>query len=455
MKKKCYIAFLMMVLTVSTILTGCKGAGRDLVSEELAEVEETEEDDLNQEKEESKETDTEEDDGENEETGKAGQKVNPIKAARGEIRDDMFVNETFDIRFPLTDDMTLLEDSEILEVLNADAGFLEEGAIASAKEMEDAAGGTLYDAVIYLDDNSNVMLTYENMDVTMNGNYLDERRYVKHVKDALEQREPGKYEIKSQKTVTVGDIQYLRVDLKVEMGDNELKEIFYCRREENYMVCITVTFEEEERQTAEDFIASLNADGERGREDTSSARSISGTVEDGYYINETFGIKFPITDNMSIMSASDMEAVQGIGNEYLENEGIVSSEQMEKASNRTLYDLAVYLEDGVSNISVCYENMDITNAGIANPDEEMYGKILRFTLSRIDGFDYEFIEDSRVTLGEKEYYRMDFDVNVMGIDAHQVYIFRQADNYMASFIITYRDGMEQQIEDFLDSITGV
>ena len=150
-----------------------------------------------------------------------------------------------------------------------------------------------------------------------------------------------------------------------------------------------------------------------------------------------------------------MEAVQGIGNEYLENEGIVSSEQMEKASNGTLYDLAIYLEDGVSNISVCYEDLDITNGGIVNPDEERYGKILRYTLSRLEGFDYEFLEDSSITLGGRDYYRMDFDVNAMGIDAHQIYIFRREENYMTSFIITYQDGMEQQIENFLNSITDV
>ena len=455
MKKKCYIAFLTVLLTVSTILTGCKGTERNAVSEEPAEVEETEED-LKPEEEKAKETDTKEtdtkEDGE-EESGKAVEKVEPVNVVRGEVRDGMFVNETFDIRFPLTEDMTLLEDSEILEVLGADVGFLEEGATAAAQEMEDAAGGTLYDAVIYLDDNSNVMLTYENMDVTMNGNYLDERRYVKHVKDALEQKSPGKYEIKSQKTVMVEDGQYLRVDLDVEMEGNELKEIFYCRRVENYMVCITVTFEEDKRQEAEAFIDSLNGSRESGTAD--SSHPISGAVEDGFYVNETFGIRFPITDNMSIMSAGDMEAVQGIGNEYLENEGIVSSEQMEKSSNGTLYDLAIYLEDGVFNSSVCYEDLDITNGGIVNPDEERYGKILRYTLSRLEGFDYEFLEDSSITLGGRDYYRMDFDVNAMGIDAHQIYIFRREENYMTSFIITYQDGMEQQIENFLNSITDV
>ena len=94
------------------------------------------------------------------------------------------------------------------------------------------------------------------------------------------------------------------------MEGNELKEIFYCRRVENYMVCITVTFEEDKRQEAEAFIDSLNGSRESGTAD--SSHPISGAVEDGFYVNETFGIRFPITDNMSIMSAGDMEAVQGI-----------------------------------------------------------------------------------------------------------------------------------------------
>lgn len=455
MKKKCCIAFLMLTLTVSAILTGCTEAEREAVSEELVEEDtETEEADS---EEEVKEKDKKEEDGESEEEGKekAGEKVVPIKATRGEIRDNMFVNETFGISFPITENMDLLDDSEVLETLGVDTDSIEEGEVVSAKEMEDALDGILYDAVIFWDraTNSNITVSYENLDVTMDGNYPDERRFAKILEDDLEQQSPGVYKIKSRKTVDIGDEQYLRVDL--EMKGSELKEIFCCRRVENYMICITITFEEEKRQTAEDFIASLNTDGESGSEDVSSLQSVRGTVEDDFYTNETFGIRFPITDNMSIMSASDIETVQGIGNDYLESEGIVSSEQMEKASNGTLYDLAIYLEDGVSNISVCFENMDETNSGLINPDEERYGKILQYTLSRIDSFDYEFREDSNITLGGKEYYRMDFTVSAMGIDAYQVYIFRKEENYMVSFIITYQDGMEQQVEDFLDSITDV
>lgn len=458
MKKKCYIAFLMLVLTVPMVLTGCKGAEKEIVSDELAdEDEEAEKGDPDED--EGKETEDTQEGGEEEKAGKeeAGEEVTPIKAVRGEVKGGKFVNEAFGISFPLTEDMVLLEDSEILEGLGVDTGFLEEGAAASPEEMEDAVGGTLYDAIIFLNDkdNTNVMVTYENMDVTLNGDYLDERRYVKTVKDALERKSPGQYEIKSQKTVTLGDVQYLRVDLNVEMEGNELKEVFYCRRLENYMVCITVTFDEETRQIAEDFIASLDDDGEENGIAPSSSWTVRGTVEDGYYTNETYGIRFPITDNMRVMGEREMETVQGIGSEYMEDEGIVSKEQMEKASGGTLYDVAIYLEDGVSNISVCYENMDITNGGLTDVDEEMYGKALRFTLSRLEGFDYEFREDGTEVLGGKEYYRMDFDVNAMGIDAHQVYIFRKEGDFMVSFIITYQDGMEQQIDDFLDSITDV
>lgn len=458
MRKKCYIAFLMLALSVPMALTGCKGAEKEAVSEEPAEGdEETGKDDSEEEetKEEDREDAAKEKEKEESSKDEAGEIVVPIKAARGEIRDNMFVNETFGISFPVTEDMEMIDDAEILEILGADAGFLEEGEAASVQEMEDAVGGTLYDAVIYLDDNSNVMISYENMDVTMDGNYLNERRYVKGLKDALEQKSPGQYEIKSQKTVDAGDVQYLRVDLKVKLEENELCEIFYCRRVENYMVCITVTFEEEKRQPAEDFIASLNSNGGNSGAVAASPQSVQGVVEDGYYTNETFGIRFPITDNMKVMGQREMDAVQGIGSDYMEEEGLITKEQIEKASGGTLYDVAVYLEDGVSNISVCYENMDITNGGIVDVDEELYGKILRYTLSRLEDFDYEFREDSTITLGGKEYYRMDFDVNAMGIDAHQVYVFRKEGNYMASFIITYHDEMEQQVEDFLNSVTDV
>lgn len=458
MKKKCYIAFLMLVLTVPMVLTGCKGAEKEIVSDELAdEDEETEKDDSDEDRGKEKETEDTQEGGKKEKAGKeeAGEEVTPIKAARGEIRDNMFVNETFGISFSITEDMDMLDDSEILESLGIDAGFLKEGELVSAQEMEDALDGILYDAVIFLDkaSNSNITVSYENLDVTMDGNYPNEREFVKILKDDLDKQSPGTYKIKSQKTVIMGDVQYLRVDL--EMKGSELKEIFCCRRVENYMVCITITFKEEKRQTAEDFIASLGNDGDSVNADTSFAGAIKGAIEDGYYTNVTFGIRFPITDNMRVMGAKEMETVQGIGSEYMEDEGIASEEQIEKASDGTLYDAAIYLEDGLSNISVCYENMDITYGGSIEVDEEMYGAALRFMMSRLEGFDYEFREDSTEVLGGKEYYRMDFDVSARGTDIYQIYIFRKEENYMISFIITYQDGMEQQVDDFLNSITDV
>lgn len=458
MKKKCYIAFLMLVLTVPMVLTGCKGAEKEIVSDELAdEDEETEKDDPDEDEGKEKETEDTQEEGEEGKAGKgeAGEEVTPIKAVRGEIRDNMFVNETFGISFSITEDMDMLDDSEILESIGIDAGFLKEGELVSAQDMEDALDGILYDAVIFLDkaSNSNITVSYENLDVTMDGNYPNEREFVKILKDDLDKQSPGIYKIKAQKTVIMGDVQYLRVDL--EMKESELKEIFCCRRVENYMVCITITFEEEKRQMAEDFIASLGNDGDGGNADTSFAGSIRGTIEDGYYTNETFGIRFPITDNMRVMGEKEMDTVQGIGSEYMEDEGIASEEQIEKASDGTLYDAAIYLEDGLSNISVCYENMDITYGGSIDVDEEMYGAALRLMMSRLEGFDYEFREDSTEVLGGKEYYRMDFDVSARGTDIYQIYIFRKEENYMISFIITYQDGMEQQVDDFLNSITDV
>lgn len=453
MKKKCYIAFLILTLTVSAVLTGCTGEKKEAVSEELVNEDgETEDDDLEPEEEETKETDAGQEEKEADK-GKEKEEVVPIRATRGEVRDDMFVNETFGISFPLTKDMDRLDDLEVLEVLGADTDSMEEGEVVSAKEMEDALEGVLYDAVFFLDKgtSSNITVSYENMDVTMDGDYLDERHFAGLLKDDLEQQSPGMYKIKSQKTVVIGDVQYLRVDL--EMKESELKEIFCCRRVENYMVCVTITFIEEKRQAAEDFIDSLGGSTEREKED--SSLSIQGTVEDGFYINETFGIRFPITDNMSIMSEREMEAAQGIGSEYLEDEGLISSEQMDEISGGVRYDLTVYLDDRLSNIIVSYEDLDITTSGSIKPDAETYGKALRFTFARLEDFGYEFCEDSTVTLGGKEYYRMDFDVDAMGVACHQIYVMRREENYMISFVITYRDGMEQQVEDFLDSITDV
>lgn len=253
MKHKFLTLFLSFVLAASTLLTGCSHAEKslteDAVSESGEETGETEEntetekkaaEEAGAEKEARKET--EEEAEKQAEAEKEAAEEETIEATRGTIKDGMFVNETFGIAFKVTDDMTILSDEQMLEALGVGSDIMADNGVATAKQIEQALQGTMYDVMIFFSDNaSNVSVSYENMDITGMGIYFDEEQYGQMLINMLGQMSSVQYDVVDEDTVELGGKEYYRLKMSADYDGVKLNQTYFCRRQDNYMIGIIVS----------------------------------------------------------------------------------------------------------------------------------------------------------------------------------------------------------------------
>lgn len=189
-------------------------------------------------------------------------------------------------------------------------------------------------------------------------------------------------------------------------------------------------------------------------EATSEAASIEatrGVVENGVFTNSTFGISFPVSSDMVAYTDEQIAQMLGMGSDVVAENGLYSAEQMEQAMQGSIYDAMFVMADGSSNVSIVYENMDVTANGIYY-NEDQYLQVVGSQLSQMSSPAYTVGEPSKITLGGKEYARVD-----MTTDAgySQTYCVRAQDNYMTAFIYTCMNGSEASRDAFFASVAAI
>jgi len=188
---------------------------------------------------------------------------------------------------------------------------------------------------------------------------------------------------------------------------------------------------------------------DKNEEEEEIIEATRGTVEDGMFVNETFGLAFAITDDMTVFSDEQMFEALGIGSDIMTEDGVATAEQIEQALQGTMYDIMIMFSDNTSNVSVTYDNMDITCKGI-HFDEEQYGQMLINMLGQMSSVQYEVVSEDTVELAGKEYYRLKLSADYGGAILEQTYLCRRQDNYMVGIIISGQEGSPFE-EEFLNS----
>lgn len=176
-----------------------------------------------------------------------------------------------------------------------------------------------------------------------------------------------------------------------------------------------------------------------------------GIVEDGMYVNESIGIAFPITEDMSILSDKEIVQIYGAGSDIIVKDELYTAEQMEEALQGTMCDIMIRFPDGRANLAVVCENMDITANG-NYMSEESYKTFLTAQLESMKSIQYELVSEEYVELGGKEYLAIEFQVNQGGMRVRQCYYVRQEANYMIAFIASGYNDSEYMPEEVLDTI---
>ena len=170
-----------------------------------------------------------------------------------------------------------------------------------------------------------------------------------------------------------------------------------------------------------------------------------GTIADGMYKNETFGVSFPVASNMIVCTDEQIAQTLDLGTEFLEDEKTYTAETMEDVMEGALYDTIILFSDNSSSVSVIYEDMD--KADSISITEEQYLKAVGNSLAALD-MGYEVDEPTTQNIGGTEFASMTSKTS----QYKQTYCIHKVGNYMIEFIFTYTDATEQEVNNFISQI---
>lgn len=169
-----------------------------------------------------------------------------------------------------------------------------------------------------------------------------------------------------------------------------------------------------------------------------------GTVENNAFTNETFKISFPTTDTMRFLSDKEIADLIGLTTEHLTENEKFSAEQLETATNGTIYDAYVYLDELGSNVSITYRLTPYT--------EQQYAESTIQELTSLTSPKYTIDPITTAKYGGQTYTVISANTD-MGFN--QKLLFRREGKYLITITLTIVEGQEALGEDFLNSLTEV
>ena len=175
-----------------------------------------------------------------------------------------------------------------------------------------------------------------------------------------------------------------------------------------------------------------------------------GTIENGVFTNNAFKISFPIADDYTVLTDEQIAESMSLGAEMVAENGTISAEAYEEATNGSIYDLMFTFADGQSNVSVTYINM--AAMGASGYTAEAYADALKTQLETMTSPVYTVEEPTNETYGGQEYVCISAATNQ---GASQKALLRTAGDYMIMITITYLDSTPELVTDFLNSFTVV
>jgi hypothetical protein len=167
-----------------------------------------------------------------------------------------FTNEWSNIKFTLPEGWSAMTEDELNQLLAAGADILVNDGAVSQAELDLSGLKTAYDFGVYTGlGMPNVMLTYENLSLTLGAGNLDEQGYYDVLKeqilavDSLGLVETGVYD------KTIGDEKYLVGSF--EALDGLYVQDYYIRKDGGVIIAFIVTYNTETRPQADVFMAAI------------------------------------------------------------------------------------------------------------------------------------------------------------------------------------------------------
>lgn len=183
----------------------------------------------------------------------------------------------------------------------------------------------------------------------------------------------------------------------------------------------------------EDTEAITEEDTEEIIEETAPSR---GTISGDVYENDYLGFKFTKPESWVYSTDEEIAAIMNVSADMLgaDYETILEN-------NVAVWDMMARDTLTNTNISVCYENLELTFA--SNITEEQYIEALKLQLAGVADMTVNFSDDiDTVTLGGTEFTRGICETTMSGVDMTQVYYLHKEGTYMTCVVVTLVSGYE-------------
>ncbi|MBE5932374.1 MAG: hypothetical protein E7263_03000 [Lachnospiraceae bacterium] len=178
-----------------------------------------------------------------------------VDAERGVVENNTFTNKVFKVSFPINEDWYVCSDKEIAEIIGLTSDTIEESGSMTIEQFEAATAGTVYDCVFYFSDmQSNTNITFTSLDKLAMYATRPVEDYAELTMTQLESMSSPSYTFEDMTHETYGGCEYVCINANTDMG---YQQKMLMRKENGYMVCITLTYFPELESEMQSFLDSF------------------------------------------------------------------------------------------------------------------------------------------------------------------------------------------------------
>lgn len=175
----------------------------------------------------------------------------------GKWNGHVFENEWLNMKFSVPDAWKIATDDEISALVGMGAGQVKING-TSKEQLEKAMKlKTVYSFVVSAPSaNINAQLMYENLALSIGGTSYDEKKYLDTTINLLLQQKDYKYKLLEQGSEVIADKTFQTA--KLSLYDGTVEQIYYCYKQDNFMVAMIITYQPAQSGLKNDFVKNIS-----------------------------------------------------------------------------------------------------------------------------------------------------------------------------------------------------
>lgn len=158
---------------------------------------------------------------------------------KGEWKDDVYTNRYLNLKFTLPEGWTASSDEEMLELMNLGSELMENKAGLTSELLKVKVVYNMMAADSTT--GSNIIVSMENLALTIGGTGIDEEAYAEAVASQLQAVDNFDYTIGERSQVEIAGGTFLKAPVTMNADGVTLEQAYYLRRIGEYMAILMVT----------------------------------------------------------------------------------------------------------------------------------------------------------------------------------------------------------------------